>query len=636
MKPFNDYLEAQRQSLQLDQLKAAGLNAEAEALQEVYRQEAAIGKELLPDEIAKIYEAVKARQAVTEEVKRSQEAQREYLRDLDQYKDVFRSLFSGNPKDITSFPKRIFDVFKQQAGDQLFNKIFGGIFKSMEDDATGAGKVRASNTKLAASADKATKAILGMAQAAGQASGDLGGQGDTADQVVAGINDSPLGGILSKLGKGIGMSDKAIADISGTVTKGLKGAATGAMVQSVLQPLGKALGFKTSSTGAQIGGAIGSFIPIPGGDIIGSIIGSVVGGLFKKTKKGSVTLGNVNGGIDVGAAVGNNAGAMSAAGDLGQAVRQGLQQIVDTLGGTLGSFAVSIGTRHGDIRVDPTGSGKTKIDKGARDFNDDAEGAVAFAIMDAIRDGAVKGLSQAVQRALNSSTDINKALQEALRVKDLETLLKGPLGQVEKAFNDFEAVAADRVRLAKTYGLDLVKVEELNAKQRADVLDQVLKSRIGDLQQFLDDLKFGDLFEGSALEKRNALLTQIAKVRDQADQGIDGAAAQLADLERQLVGFSRDTFGTAGPEFAADRAAARADAERIIAEETARAREAQERATATLNAATTQNQLTNETNDLLAQANSYLATLAAGGPVAGVGIRGGGGISARDRATDLA
>jgi hypothetical protein len=155
-----------------------------------------------------------------------------------------------------------------------------------------------------------------------------------------------------------------------------------------------------------------------------------------------------------------------------------------------------------------------------------------------------------------------------------------------------------------------VKTEELNAKERARIFDQVMESRIGDLKKFLDDLKFGDLSEGTALEKRAALLTQIAKVSADADQGVEGAASQLAQLERQLVSFSRETFGTAGPEYAADRARAQADAERIIAEETARAREAEERARGTLTAATTQNALTSETNDILLEMNQNLERMA--------------------------
>jgi uncharacterized protein (TIGR02594 family) len=602
VQPFNEYIKAQQQSVQIESLKAAGLNDEAEAVQQIYRLEEQMGRDLLPEEVRQIYDIVKARSAATKEAQKAQKAQQDYLRDLDQYEDVFRSLFSGNSKDITSFPKRLFDVFKQQAGDKLFESIFGGVFQSARDDATGSSKVKASNQKLAASADKATKAILQMAQAAGQASGAVpgaGGQDELGQAVGQGITDSPLGSIIGKLGKGIGLSDATIGSLTKGLTQGMQGAATGAMVNSVLQPLGKALGFRTSSTGAQIGGAIGSFIPIPGGDIIGSVVGSIIGGLIKGKKqvpKGGVSISDAFGTPTQG----GDKNISSAFVSVGSNIQSSLQNIAEQLGGALGAFHVAIGQFDGDIRVNVHGQtgGKSLNRKtpGTFDFNDDMDAAVRFAIQTAISQGAVTGLSAAVQKALKSSPDLDRALQEALKVQNLETALQGVGGELDKQFRAFELEAKDRLRIAKTYGLDIVKTEELNAKERVKVFDEVLKSRIGDLQNFLDQMKFGDLFEGTAVDQRTALQGKIGEVRAQADQGVEGAASQLADLERQLIELSRNAFGTAGPEFAADRGQAQADAERIIAEETKRAQDAQQNAIDQLAAAQTQNALQNETN----------------------------------------
>lgn len=637
VQPFDDFLQAQQQALNVERLRTLGLSAEAETLQEVYRMQERMGEELLPEQVRLIYDAVRARQAESKAAREAQDQQRKYLQELGQYKDVFRSLFSGNSKDVTSFPKRIFDVLKQSAGDKLFNSIFGGIFKQLEGDATGANKVKASNVKLAASADKATKSILAMAQAAGQAAGTIpGGEGgDAPEEIAQGITDSPLGGILTKIGKGIGLSDATIQSLGGIISKGAAGAATGAVVNGFLQPLGKMLGFKTSSTGAAIGGAIGSFLPIPGGDIIGSIVGSIIGGLFKKkdVPKGGVTITDAFGEPVQG---GDRALSGQFVG-VGQNIQDSLVNIAEQLGGALGAFKVAIGTFDGDIRVNVNGltAGKSLNRKtpGTFDFNDDMEAAVRFAIMDAIKDGAITGLSEAVQKAIHSSSDLDRALREALKVSDLETLLKGVGGIYDKAFTNFENTAKDRLRIAKTYGLDLVKTEELNAKERVKIFDQVLQSRIGDLQSFLNDMRFGDLFEGTAADRRNALLFQIGTVRNQADAGEEGAASKLADLERQLIDLSRSAFGTAGPEFATDRAQAEADAQRIIDAETARAREAQEQAIATLNAATTQNDLTNETNGLLAGTNSRLDRILSrlGDGATGTGT----GLSALDRVTLL-
>lgn len=619
-KPFDDFIAAQKEAAELEKLRAEGRQGEADALQNIYRLQEQMGRSLLPEEVAQVKAITAQRALQAEQAAKAQAAQRKYLDELAQYKDAFRSLFDKG--GVQAFPGKIFGILKQQAGDNLFDQLFGNIFKQLEEKATGADKVRAGNIKLAAQAERTAKAINSLGNAAAQASGQVSGTEtpEIGADVAQGITESPLGGILGKLGKGIGLSDGTIASIGSKVGQAAGGAATGAMVNNFLKPLGKALGFKTSATGAAIGGAIGSFIPIPGGDIIGSIIGSIVGGLFKKskTKAGSSTITNV---FDEGSLSGNSGKFKEAAGQLASSVQGGLQSIAEALGGGLGAFAVSIGVRHGDFRVDTSGTGQTQnSDPTVKDFNDDQAGAIMYAIMDAISDGAITGLSAAVTAALKSSPDLDKALREALKVQELEYLIGGVFAQLEKPFRQFEQVAAERVRLAKKYGLDLLKVEKINAEERAALLKEVLESRIGDLQNFLKDMKFGSLFEGTPMEQRQALLGEIATTRTRADAGEEGAASELAALERQLLELSRNTFGTAGPEYAADRAAAQADAERIIAEETQRVQEAQERAIAQLSAANQSVALQNETNNLLAQSNYYLSVMA-GTPS---GVSGGG------------
>lgn len=196
-----------------------------------------------------------------------------------------------------------------------------------------------------------------------------------------------------------------------------------------------------------------------------------------------------------------------------------------------------------------------------------------------------------------------------MKVDEVETLLKGLGGTLEKQFRDFERQAADRVRIAKQYGFDLVKLEEINAKERAQLFEDILESRIGSLQQLLDDLDFGDLFEGSLTEQRDKLLAEIAKTRTDAAAGVDGAADRLADLNRQLIDLSRNAFGTAGGEFAADRDAARSAAEEIIRIENERAKEVRDAAMGTKAGIDENNKLTNETNDLLAEQNAILRSL---------------------------
>ncbi len=98
-------------------------------------------------------------------------------------------------------------------------------------------------------------------------------------------------------------------------------------------------------------------------------------------------------------------------------------------------------------------------------------------------------------------------------------------------------------------------------------------------------------------------------MRADAEAGVDGAADQLAELSRRLLEVTRDAFGTAGGEFAADRSNAISTAEAIIKAENDRIRAAQDATGATNAKLDTANALANEQNDLLAQINAGIVQL---------------------------
>lgn len=419
---------------------------------------------------------------------------------------------------------------------------------------------------------------------------------------VAGLlTAGPVGGVLGALKELPGMPDK----LKGVLGSAFDGAQTGTIVAG----LGKALGLKTSTLGGQIGGAIGGAIPIPGMDIVGSVLGSVVGGLFKKTKRTAATIT----GVDSDPTFSGSSKYQAEAGQLAGSVQDVLKKVADALGGQVGAFNVSIGKSGDSWHVDPTGRGRLKKSQGGLDFGDDAQAAVMAAAFDAIGDGGITGLSAKVAQALRSSPDIDKAIREALKVQEVEEIITGLGGALEKQFRAFESQAKERLRIATQYGFDVSKIEARNAEDRAKMVEQILSSRVGSLQTLLQDLKFGDLFEGSAAERRDKLLTEISSAKADAEKGVDGAADRLADLSRQLVESSRDAYGTAGGEYAADRSGAISTAEAIIAAENERIRAAQQATVDTSKAMQTQNQLTNETNDILAEIRAQLAQGNGGG-----------------------
>lgn len=410
----------------------------------------------------------------------------------------------------------------------------------------------------------------------------------------------------------------------GNLTKALGKVGGYAAIGSATGQLPGLFGAKTSSLGGSLGGVAGGVLGGIGGPLgaalgasIGGVFGSIVGGLFKKTPTGSVVINSATGKATTAGKLGGEL-----AGGAGS-VQQAVQQIAEQLGGTLGGFNVAIGKRGDEFRVSASGSaGNTTAKRTGSDIvykGKDEAAATAAAIQNALADGAVKGLSGAVQRALSSSSDINAALKEAGKVGEVEDLLRGTAGALERQFRDLERQDKDRLRIAIQYGFDVSKIEETSARDRLKLVEDTLKSSIGSLRTLLDDLNFGDLFEGSATDKRQQLLVRIAKAEGDAKGGVEGAADQVATLRRELVASSRDAFGTAGPEYAADRESTRTAAETIIAQENVRVKAAQDAQLATNAKLDEGNALTNETNDMLAQQTAILRSIAAGARSGGGG-----------------
>ena len=396
------------------------------------------------------------------------------------------------------------------------------------------------------------------------ASGTLYGfqTGGPVGAVLGGIQ-----GLVRDLGNGGKINASWAETISKSLGAGLEGAQTGQQVAA----FGKMLGIKTSSTGGSIGGAIGAMSGIPGGDIIGSIAGSLIGGVLKSSKRGTATVGAVNGSAEVTGTRGNSASRISAAKGLAGGALDALDQIIAALDGELGSFSGSIGIRNKKFVVDPTGQGRTK-GSGVQKFDSEADAQAAL-LRDLIADGAVKGISAAVQKALGSSPDVEKAMKEALAVQDVEQLLGGLTGQWAKAFREFEAQASERLRIARQYGFDVAALEARNAEDRLKLQQKLLTDQIGGLQDLITEMTSGSLFEGSAVDRRTAILAEIEKARASLAKGEEGAGDRLAQLYRDLNEVSKSVYGTTGG-FAQDRSNILDQARAAIAETNARIQQA--------------------------------------------------------------
>lgn len=639
-KPFDDFLEKSRELAQIDALIGQGRDDEAEALQRsldlIDKQGSATDQQL--ESVLSTVRAERDRALVLRDQRALIDANVDAVRDL-------RASLEGTVGDLLTGKfsiKRILGSLTNSAvtiiSKRVVESAFGGFLRDLEKSAT--SKLDKAETDLAGSFDSGGKAVTDFADVVRKAvaaiNGTLAGPQGTVDangtpenvgaDIIVERNRQPenqlidmVDATLKKFGVELPESFKKAAKdalgrleegLSGSLGKIVQGAGTGVAVAQI----GKMFGLKTSSTGGAIGGAIGGLTGIPGGQIIGSIAGALIGGLLKKTKSGSATIGSVNGVGAVTGTGGNSQSRIGAARGLAGSALDALDRIVEALGGQVGSFAASIAVRNKKFVVDPTGAGRTK-GAGTQKFASEEEAAKAL-LADIISDGAVKGISAAVQKALRSSSDIDKALKEALKVQEVELAIGGIGAALTKAFRDFERQATERLRIGKEYGFDLVKLEERNAKDRLKLSEQLLADQVGSLQRLIDELTGGSLFEGSAVDKRTAILGQIAAAKTAADAGEEGAADKLSGLLEQLNAVSKDVFATTGG-FATDRASILDQARDTIARANQRITDAQKGSDPALTAT---NAALDENNDqnaqiiaTLAESNVLLGAIAAQG-----------------------
>lgn len=358
---------------------------------------------------------------------------------------------------------------------------------------------------------------IGGSLAGGTAGGILGGLKGVVDQT--GIFGGSTGGLSGRLGMG------------------LDGAATGSMAAGIM----KGLGLKTSSTGAQIGGAIGGLTGIPGGDIIGSIAGGILGGLFKTNRTAGVVLTGNNDGVVGGKDKGNYATATG----LGGSVLENLNGIVDKLGGEIGNFMVTIGTRGDEYRVNPNGT-SLKIKNGAISFGDDAEAAIAYAVKNAIEDGALKGMRASTLNILKAGKDLEAALTDALDWENVFKELrkyKDPLGA---AMDDLDDEFERYIEIAKTAGAsaqEMADLQELYGIKQAEAIDSFKDSVLGSLQGLMDDLTVGD--NGLSLrDRRNAALGTYDDLAARVSSGDKTAYDDYAEAAKTLLDIERELYGS--------------------------------------------------------------------------------------------
>lgn len=527
----------------------------------------------------------------------------------------------GALKDFAaSIRQQVNEIIARRIADNLF----GDLFARLEDQIRGKKPIDAATESYVASTVKATTALLDLTEAiSSTASAFRGAANDNFSPLAKltggskfGADGMPSGATL--FGKNAGatsyldeivvyannpkqtnvidqlkMLNKTTRDglgIDSPISKGigglLKNAAEGAFIGQTASSL--IFGNKGSATGSAIGGALGKIageelgkviggtlgkFAGPVGAIAGGLLGSVVGGLFKKAPKGySVITGGGDGGFSV---TGNKAGVRNDLTTASGSVQQGLARLAEMLGGDVGNFRVSIGEYKGYYRVSGSGSsdvGSKKYPKRAGSDllydGQDAEAAVRAAIADAIRDGAILGISQAQQRLIAANKDLEVGVQKALdfqsvfdRLKEYKDPVGAALDTLDKEFNRLKKIFAE----AGASAADYASLEELYGIERAKAIKEASDKVTASLRSLYDNLTIGD--SGRSLRDRlSAAQTAYDPLKARVLAGDKTAYDDFAKAAQDLLDIRRQFSGSQTPYFNLLDEITRITKERIDAE----------------------------------------------------------------------
>jgi len=676
-KPFEDYIKKGAEAAQVNKLAAAGREDEAAALQVIF----GLQEKMNPLSAEQTEQVLKTVQAQREQalVLRDQRALiQANVQAVTSMRTALQDTVANALKGRMSAANVLASIgnsYVNIMSQRITESLFGDALRSLESQAgdgfqSAMGRASTNVTSFADAVLAATAKINGAPVSAGAAA-SVGKVVETAEggipvnynvpandnQEIAvtakpKTNVSGAGGVVTSLlstamrGLGIsvgqGLQDKLLpvfTRLEKRLPDALQGAFTGNTASKLI------LGSGSSSVGSSVGGAIGQkmgekFLSKgletiasglgqfagPLGSVLGGVVGGMLGDLFTPTKAGTTVITSTSKDASTTASTSEVQAGLS---NISTSIQSSLDAIASKFSTTVGDFSVSIGQYKDYFRVSASGSshvGDKYYPNGAGSDilydGTDTAAAVMIAIQNAIADGAIRGLSSAVQKALASSSNIERAVAEALKVQEVELAIGGLGATMEKSFKDLDAKAAERVRIAKDYGFDLLKVEQVNAEKRLALQKSLLKEQVGSLQDLITEMTSGSLFEGSLVDQRAAILAKIDAAKADVAAGKDGAGDALAKLLEQLNTVSRDAYGTTG-NFATDRTLISDTARDAIASANAAIQAAADAAAATMTASDTTATQLDEANDQLAKIASalglsldYLKAIAANGNIA--------------------
>jgi hypothetical protein len=632
-RPFQEMISAGREELEIQRLTLEGRSVEAEVLDRALGLQRKQG-EVTTAQLVGIRAMVLAQREVSTELQKQnalREAEARFIASTsDNLRQSFHDLASGGGiGSIGSTFKRQFDLVRGKAVDSLFDGLFGDAFTTAKDKALGFDKVREASMDQADVAATLTDTLRKLDAAASSAATSLesrsiatapGSLEEAFDKQFAGrspiatrtpgpdasaANDNPVspinvyarspreftGDVVAKFADMFLDKDtaKKIGEGISDGISGSHGAAYGMLSSGLVlgsggSPLGSALGgglgekllTKPLEKGLEsIAKGLGDFAgPLAG--IAGGLIGGLIGGAFSSTPRASATIGGTGSTLEVVSVQGNKRVLRDASNKTAGEAIETLDQLAEALGATIDASrgSVSIGYRKGNARVDPTGTGQTRLKRGAVDFGEDTTAAIKFATMDLIKDGVLQGLRASTQHILQAGTDLDRAIQKAVDFESVFTRLKeyrDPVGAaidtLDKEFTRLTSIFKEAGASAAEYA----DLESLYSIERTKAITEARDRITGSLQGLYDSLTVGD--SGLSLRSRmqaaqdayTPLATRVKGGDVTAYDDYAEASQTLLDISRQLYGSQEGYFSVFGEirditKGAIDKASAIADA----------------------------------------------------------------------------
>jgi len=356
---------------------------------------------------------------------------------------------------------------------------------------------------------------------------------------------------LSSIGSGIDSLRQSFAGPNGSFMQGLGTmlgrAGMGAQIGQAVGGIGKMFWGKFSSTGSQIGGALGGLTGNPIIAAAASVVGGIIGGLMKKTPKSSATSSvDAFGDIKIGSASGSKK-LRDTVDKMVSSYEQSLRNIQQLLGADLlpGLTLGTLGARGKKFTYDPSGSGKTK-GSGVLKF-DTEQGAIEAALKDAIARGVLTGISDFSQRVLRAAKDLNAAAALAGKyetiIRELALLddpIMGPLKDLNK---EFEKLRGQMIANGATAG-ELANIDRYYQLKRKEMMDESL-SELKDFQEKLRGPGSGI----TGVNRLNRMLSEFAKFEAEIASGKAIDASAFTALGGSIFDLASSLYGTATPYF---------------------------------------------------------------------------------------